>query len=339
MLRLAVLALLASFSGACGVANDETDAEQRTQSTRDSRAAPLLRETPGFLDLMPDAHSRTRYRGHRRVHMEYTVRGEVYDLSYREEAVSDGAGNFKIVPLEVTNSVLTKHDEELFLLMQGNREGFVFRYRDFRVRDVERFLDSYGLSLEGSDDSIAGVECERIRVERLDHPAFYYRAWVDPRNGLVLRWEQRTPAGALLAEVEFEDIDYQPNLTDGGLRGNLFEGNDLDPMQDLSEQAGFTTLDPQLLPTGYRLVSATLFTDDSGQKWLEREYGDGCDVLSLLQSAPLAGSGPAPARMDELELGTWTLYAGEIHRSQVIAMGRAGKDAIRQFLQSSSFGK
>jgi hypothetical protein len=34
---------------------------------------------------------------------------------------------------------------DLFLLMQKTREGFFYRHRDFRIRDLGRFLDQYNV--------------------------------------------------------------------------------------------------------------------------------------------------------------------------------------------------
>jgi hypothetical protein len=178
-----------------------------------------------------------------------------------------------------------------------------------------------------------------MRAERLDHPQHFTRAWVDPTSGLVLRWEQRTLDGTLLAEVEFETIDFRPDLTGREMHVEPYEESALDLGRDLSEQVGFPVLEPQLLPAGYRLDSAESFADAEGSIWLRRIYHDGCDVLALVQSAPVSGTGPAAARMDQLELGAWVLFAGEIARSQVIALGRVGEDELRLFLQSSSFGK
>ncbi len=336
--RLVSLALLAGIGGACGVAGDEVDAAGGANDARLSPSALTLQAGPGFLHLMPDAPLLTLHRGTRRVYREFSVGGQSCVISYLEDVACDGAGKFQIVPLEVISSGLTDLEKELLLLKQTNRAGHSLHYRDFRVRDVESFLRSYVVVIEDGGELVAGVECVRMRAERRDHPEFYYLAWIDPRTGLVLCSEQRTFQGALLAQVEYLSIDYQPDLAGLELRGDLYAETALDLVPDLSDQAGFTTLEPQLLPTGYRFESAVLFSDENGLKWLRREYGDGCEVLSFLQSAPVADSGPSPAWLDELELGGWALFAGEIHRCRVIAMGRMRGREVIQFLQSCRYG-
>jgi hypothetical protein len=174
---------------------------------------------PGFLELMADAPFLTAYQGVRRVHMRQTVRDQTGELEYREDVACDGAGNFDVDCLDLTGGGLSDDDRELFLLMQDLREGFVLRYRDFRIRDLVRCLESHAITLEGGGFIVAGVSCERIRVERIEGSTFYYLAWVDPQTGLVLRWEQRALDHLLLAEVEFESLVYQPDLSGRQLRG------------------------------------------------------------------------------------------------------------------------
>ena len=335
---LALHALLsAGLLLACGGASS-TSTETVGSADEQVTAAGSARPEPGFLARMPDAPFETRYRGTRRVRMEYSVLGQPHVLSYREDVASDGAGKFNVVPLEVTSDGLSTYEEELFLTLWENREGFIYRYRDFRVRDVDRFLASYAVVLEGGDDVIAGVRCERMRAERLDHPTAYFRAWVEPRTGLVLKWEERTLPGVLLAEVEFESIDFEPDLATIELRDALFELEELDLAADLSEQVGFPVLEPQLLPAGYRLVSATTFTDPQGRAWLKRMYGDGGDELALLQSQP-ENSGPVQGKIDWLEVGAWVVLDGEVERSRIVAMGRVTLDELRLLVQSSHIGK
>ncbi len=330
---LALPTLLAGLFLACGGASGNQTGDSRAQGGRDATGAPEA----GLLDRMPDAPFTTCYRGIRRVLMEYTVLGQEHVLSYREEVASDGLGKFKVIPIEVTSAGLTTYEEELFLALWESREGFIYRYRDFRVRDPQRFLASHAVVLEGGDDVIAGVQCERLRAERLDHPRSYFRAWIDPRTGLVLRWEERTLEGVLLGEVEFESIDYQPDLGSLELRDSLFELEELDLASDLSGQVGFPVLEPQLLPSGYLLVSATRFTDPQGLAWLKRMYGDGGDQLALLQSGP-QGSGPLGGKIDWLEVGAWVVLDGEVERSRVVAMGRVTLDELRLLVQSSGIG-
>ena len=55
-------------------------------------------------------------------------------------------------------------------ILQHAREGFLFRYRDFAVRNVSRLLESYRVISTGNVVTVAGRACDEVRFERLRAP-------------------------------------------------------------------------------------------------------------------------------------------------------------------------
>jgi hypothetical protein len=70
--------------------------------------------------------------GTRRLEYHYEIAGAPQSLICEERVTADGRGHFAIDPLRVGAPALTDAQREVFDLVQKNREGFFFRFRDFR---------------------------------------------------------------------------------------------------------------------------------------------------------------------------------------------------------------
>ena len=79
-------------------------------------------------------------------------------LAYGERIYADGLGGFTIEPIAVTQPQLAQGQQDLFEILQRAREGYLFRYRDFAVRDVETLYDE-ALTV-GSDHALVVASVE-----------------------------------------------------------------------------------------------------------------------------------------------------------------------------------
>lgn len=313
-----------------GVENLEAGLPGSSQNQTPSLATTRL------LERMAAAHEGTRYSGVRHVEQHYTSGGQAQLLEYREEVACDGEGRFAIEVLDVQ---AVSGDEALFRTLQNSRQVFTFKYRDFRVTDLTLFRQNYRMRVLSTDQQIAGHPCLEMRVDRHQHDGSYYRIHVEPQSGLTLRWEQRTDRGALLGSMEFESIDFDPDLSNYLLVERNFEGSSVDIDLNLGGQIGFGVLTPNLLPTGFELETAQLLVGALDRTWFKRVYTDGVSRLALMHREQEPIDGPSDernlGRVLSTQIGSWNVVSGNLQGWDLILMGQVDADELYQMLQSS----
>lgn len=316
-------AVLCSALAACSGASSPTAEVEH---------ATALVNGPEFYSSMPTAPFQTKYRGQRRLEFHFVQSGVDTVLEYREEVGADGDGKFAIETLEVL-SVLD--DPDLFLILQDNRQGFTYRYRDFRVRDLELFNQNYSFVVVDGSTRVANTPCVQIRVQRRDNPVRYYTADIHARSGLVLRWEEREiAADRLLGRMEFETFELDADTSDMDLRDQLFPATPIDLGGDTGAQVGFEVLQPAELPAGFEVEIAESFDDDLGQTWAKLVYTDGVDRIVYMHRAQTLGDFP-PDLMYLLPVGLWTAVFGDLNGYPLIVMGKVPERELLDMIAST----
>jgi hypothetical protein len=299
-----------------------------------------------LLDLVPDAPFATLYGGKRSVYFSYRVNEVPVTVDYTEQVFADGQGNFTVMPLEVTEPPMSTQGQDLFKLLQSNREGFMYRHRDFRVRDLALFEQQYSVTDLGSPVTVCGRSCAWIEMKRLSGAQSSYRAWIDQQTGLILRYEELASSGQLEARVEFTDFTLAPDLT-----GVVFHTDDpvaqpLDLGTDTTPQIGFPVHAPSLLPSGFQLEKSEQ-VDDGSQKWARLTYSDGAEQLFYLYCVESNPTAPAQQRsqhagnhgpkrtMHVFHFGPWIVAQGNVDDRRLIAVGKTSETALLQMVQSA----
>jgi hypothetical protein len=245
-------------------------------------------------------------------------------LAYRERIVSDGAGRFSLRPTESLTPVAGD-----WIPRQLNREGYLFRYRDFALRSVSRFSENYRVSEAEAGEPVAGRAVQRYRVERRQGEPLVFELWIDQATRLPLRVEERGPAGALRSRVEYESFETDPDLDAVIWFQKAHDERALDPHGDLSAQVGRPVPTPKLVPAGFRLWSAFTLADEAGP-WVKLVYTDGVQTFFYLHRAPQAaatgGEGSTPKVLAQLPS---TAGAGDLflHRMGAAGVAQATLDA------------
>jgi hypothetical protein len=329
--------------------------------------------THPFLESIADATFKIAYSGTRHVRLTYVVEGAPKVLEYDETVSSDGHGKFAIVPGKVESPEMSADQAAFFAILQERRDGFFYRYRDFRIRDWKAFLRNWSVQDQGLRESVAGRACvvlefRRRRDEsggRADETGAHYRAWIDPETALVLRAQEFDASGAQVSLVEFRDLTLAPDLSNVALHADRSEPKRFDPDADTTATLGFPLLRPKILPEGYRVeraeivrasgssASDTSAADESARatpagsvpdRWARIEYGDGVDEIFFLQSAvpDAAEASTTPEERDLgsryvriLHVGPWTVLQGRFDRTQSIVMGKVDEDALLRMLKSA----
>jgi hypothetical protein len=283
-----------------------------------------------FLAAMPSAPFRTNYRGVRRLEFHLDNAGIPTVLAYREEVGSNGTGKFAIETIEAL-SIL--RDPDLFLLLQDQRQGFTYRYRDFQVRDRALFDQNYDVVVVAGPTVVANTDCIQIHVQLRNNPVRFYLADVHARSGLVLRWEERElSTNSLLGRMEFETFQLGADVSDMNLRDRLFPAAPIDLSGDTGAQVGFEVLQPTDIPTGFQVEFAESLIDDLGRTWAKLVYSDGVDRVVFMHRAQTQGE-ILPGLVESLTVGPWTAVFGEVNGYPVIVMGKVAEPELLDLLK------
>jgi len=261
----------------------------------------------------------------------------------------------------VTSAEMSADEAEFFAILQERRDGFFYRYRDFRIRDWNAFLQNWSAKDLGTRESVAGRDCAVLEFRRIPPSTSAgledgegggrYQAWIDTANGLVMRAEEYDAEGARVGLVEFRAITLAPDLSHVALHGDRSSPLPFDPEADTKPSLGFQLHRPKILPDGYRLeraesVSAAV-SGAEGERWARLAYGDGVDEIFFLQSvapdtaqasATQASSSPADVGRNLVRVfrvGPWTVLQAQFDRTRTIVMGKVDEASLVRMLKSA----
>ncbi len=311
---LGALLLVHALVGACAPADEvATTTPSATSAAINGGLPPGM---PSFLSLVPEAHMNTPLMGIRRAEFHWQTETGEQTLIQLERVAADGRGRFLVDPLSVQEPALTTEQADLHALLQKNREGFLYRWRDFRIRNLGLFVQNWQLAVVG-EQQVAGRTGVVVEVRRQGvAPLLRYRAVIDPPTGLVLRHDEYDADGKRITSVSFEELAVNPVLPELAWHAARFEGDELQAGAAGAAQLGVQPSAPQVVPEGYQLDTSEVF-EAGGMRWLRRVYGDGIDVLFFLQAVR------PPAEREQL-----SVHGAPAHRA---LMYRAGPGVACDF--------
>lgn len=295
---------------------------------------------PSFLARVPEAPFITALSGVRRASFSWTTGAGESRLVHEERVGADGQGRFFVEPLVVHEPAMTSEQAQLFALLQKNREGFLWRWRDFRIRDLSLFQQNWQLEVVG-ERTVAGRLGSVVEVRRRDLAArLVYRATIDPANGLVLAHEEYDHDAKLVAQVEFTHLVLDPTFDQPAWHQAPFDGDELRTGDEGVAQLGAAPATPQALPVGYQLAES-LVLDVPGRRVLRRTYTDGIDALFFLQTVSPAPEmeqvsiGPdVPRKALHVRAGPWVACDYARPRDKVMIVGRLDDQQLLHLLRS-----
>lgn len=258
------------------------------------------------------------------------------DLVYQEELLRDGLGNFAVLPGAVLQPTMTPAESATFGLLQGARQGYVERHRDFRVRDLLLFRHNYSIIDLRQMTPVAGVPCVWIEVHGRYDTAVSWRLAVDHKTGVILSEERVDQNGALLARIEAAVVDYQPDLgnavLDGGPSAWL-------PVSGAA-LSGLRLHVPTVLPTGYQLFETATMRDALGRDWVRQLFSDGVGELFFLHEAtsilsPQTKLSSTGSVLNSFTIAGATVLDGEVRGVRVIVVGLLPELDLLQAIDSA----
>jgi hypothetical protein len=267
--------------------------------------------------------------------------------SFHECITTDGHGHYSIEPLDAVDG--TGADWETFELMQRAREGFLFRYRDFLVRDPRLFAQNWRTTDLRRTVVVAGRSCVLYRVERAEGDAIVFELSIDVETALVLASLERDAGGDVVAAMTYESIRLHPDLDGIVWHEPSNEERLLDPGR--LEEVGMRPRRPRLLPPGYGPLEEATVGDGRGQRWLKLTYSDGVQPLFYFQeieedlsrnargvtphSGARLGQPSSPSSVIVFEVGAATAIQGKVDGVDVMVIGRAPQAELLDLIESS----
>ncbi len=293
---------------------------------------------PPFLSLVPDAPERVEHTGRRRITYDFEVGGFLQRLQYEEDVAADGQGHYAILPVAVTEPPMTQPQREIFLEIQRARQSFFFKYRDPRIRNLSLFLENHSVELLPATTPIAGVDCAEILVRAQGSAKALSRLAIDPQTGLVLRSIEFDELDRPVTTIEFLSLAYAPPSPATQYFTEPYPGT---PLATASLAAGIHPVTPQVLPAGFRELSADTFTFQQSQ-YIRRVYGNGIENLFLLQKRSLGPNGqPLPLEISGqgtvrvAQVGPWRMAELIQGPRSIFLLGKITESEVLQILQSA----
>jgi hypothetical protein len=267
--------------------------------------------------------------------------------SFHERLTTDGHGHFSIQPIDMREFPSFEWDR--FELVQHAREGFLFRYRDFVVRDPEQFERTWTTTNLGPAPNVAGRTCQLYRVERTVGEPREYELSIDEQTGLVLASREFDAAGRIFAAMTYESIELAPDLGPVAWHERSNAEQALDLRSTFEQPPAQRPLRPRLIPAGYRELAAATVQDGDGKTWLELTYSDGVEPLFFLQAlahatkptvargGPLSANGipDSPSSVTVFQLGRALAIQGEVDDHELMVIGSAPEAELLDLIESS----
>lgn len=293
----------------------------------------------------PDAVDRLRHHGQRVFEAWDRTTTPARHIAYRETVSTDGKGHFAIDVVEVLTPV--DMDPAVFTLLQKQREGYTFGYRDFSIHDMALFQENYDVVGASVPGEVAGRPCTTYQLVRPGWAGF--RVAVDEETGHVLAYQEYDSQGRVVAAMTYETYSSEPAQVAWFVPQTTTTS--LDPTGDLTASLGFEPVLPTLVPQGYEPIGLERVIEPSGLRWLKVTYTDGLQPLFYLFTDPAghaptqpglpSGPGPDPdGEPDQDDVfvnhqGVVTTLHGFVRGNRYVIVGKVGEPELLDMLNSA----
>lgn len=313
-------------------------------SSTNNTSLSVLQASPALIDSMIAAASQVRFQGTRRFESHWKVGTTRYDLEYRERVSADGQGQFTVEPLDLIAPDVSTGQEDLFLLLSRAREGFNWRYRDFRIHHKPTFLRNYEVVDSGAIVQRLGYDCASLRVQRRSKAQVVYLLEVELGTGVVLSCRTETPDGALLELAEYESFELAPDLSQVAWHQPAVDEIDLVDPSNPTEIGGGAH-QPRFVDGAFVQLAAQKITSTAAQtpnQFARYVYTDGLEVVFFLYGGALAPQSAGAQRVDDVvqvppSVGPWQLVVATIHGERLIGMGRLNHEDLLDLVASALY--
>lgn len=331
----------------CGNAETYSDLPARGGMSAVSSASGLpdyIVRADGVLDAVP-------FRGVRRVwQLHGASSGATPEpLSVVEEVAGDGAGSFSIELMDVLELPSTM-ESSLFPLTHQRSVDVYWRTRDFQIRGIARAEQNYTFVEHAGSFSVAGHPCHRVEIQRVapigGRPGRYI-VDIEPSTGFVLASRELDAQGEEIQSMSYDSITFRPDFAGLDLRNGTFSGSPLDLYASLEAVVGFDVLVPDVLPQGFEITDALLFSIPSGftanaesfltgGDWVRFTGTDGIESITFAHgNTMLVSSGVVESSIRIVSEGAWEYGFGRVAGVSFVVAGRVDAQDLRRLVESA----
>jgi negative regulator of sigma E activity len=244
-----------------------------------------------------DAEAKAAFEAIRR----YTSYSGLVPASYTERFVKDQDRKSKVELLALNDQTLSsltsqgeiEHFQNTQALLAGGAGRYVASGRDFAVRNLDRFLQNYTFQIIPGGGIVAGRNCivAEVKPKHLDRPS--YVVWADAEHYTTLRYIERLPSGAVVAEMETTKVDFSFDAKDESFPASAATAAIDVSASNWSGLVGFEAFEASYLPAGFVADGVKLSTI-AGREVLAMSFNDGAQELFIAQYREIDQSPVAP---------------------------------------------
>lgn len=127
---------------------------------------------------------------------------------YLEQVWADGEGHFTVTPLDLIEPFLPVDEADQFLVLQQQRERFLYLHRDFQIRNLALFQENWSLEVLDDDAEFLGRPALLVNVQRKQDvlQERSYHVTFDAETGLVLSYTELDDRGRTVSLVTYESL-------------------------------------------------------------------------------------------------------------------------------------
>ena len=222
------------------------------------------------------------------------------------------------------------------------REGANFRYRGFRIHNLDLALRNYDFLLQQGTDLVAGRPCRVIFVYPKERDRRAWKIWLDAETKLVLKYLEISPQGKTVSGMEMEAQLFQVGrrVSFQDIRNWWRPSNASHSFKSLGEAEkafGVPALVPSYIPSGYMLMEIRVTMDSGKRPYLVLTYTDGIDTFSVIQGKPTGGSKHSqgePPVIHRYTLGCLTQLWTTIQGRMIMMVGRMSAEEVPLVFQT-----
>jgi hypothetical protein len=283
----------------------------------------------------------TRYQGVRHITQHWKVGDDRYDVDFRERVSADGDGKFAVDLIDVLEPQMSPAEANVFQVLADARAGFSYRYRDFMIQDLPTFVRNYQVTNAASYAMVLGQQCYDLSVRRKNDAQVVYHVYVDMGTGLVLRCIEKTREGFVLGTLEYESLDFAPDLGSVAWHQPISDEQPISspPPGAIQPGAGDSMAAPRSTPDGFVLLSSVSLTNSSlgyPAQFVRYTYTDGLELAFLIY-----GGATAPDLDDSVVLppsvGPWQVVLGNIRGQHLTGLGRMSQGDLLDLVTSALY--
>ncbi len=299
-----------------------------------------------------NAQTRVAYKGYRLYFFDFGDGRRLQEEKIAVKPEGKGKVSFRLELSAILDSRMKGRGGVLNLSLAqalfSMREGSNFKFRGFRIHNLDLALRNYSFRAQG-EDKVAGRACRVLMVVPKDKDRRAWKVWIDTKTGLVLKYWEISPEGQVVSgmEMEAQGLQVGPRTSFRDVGKWWRPSGKSRTFRSLGEAEKAFKADavvPSYLPWGYMLMEIRLAKSTAGRPFLVLTYTDGIDTFSVIQgrpqgkpdkvAPPVGGDLGSPLVIHRYRLGCLTQLWATVQGRMIMLVGRMSTQEVPLVFQT-----